>query len=80
MMLYSIVPPEVIWSPPPDGAGPVEDVALGPGMARALCAIAPDGTRTLQRLVSVNPRDYLRPQWQPGAVAPPAHAAPPRQP
>ncbi len=66
-MLFSIVPPEDVWSEPPavaqaavyrwirlSGGGLVQ---LSPG---------PDGYR-VARLVSPEPRDYLDPALQPGA-------------
>ena len=65
-MLFSIVPPEDVWSePPPDvAASPPQCVRLSEGCFVYVCR-APEGYRVM-RLVSSEPRHYLDPALQPG--------------
>lgn len=61
-------PPEVAWPAAPEEAGATRPVvALGPGRW-ALCRRAVDGTLRLERLLSTDPADFLRPEWWPGAT------------
>lgn len=63
-MLYSIVPPEVILDdsavPPPE----LREVDLAPG-ARLLLRRSPAGD-CVERVISTDPRHYLRPEFRPG--------------
>jgi len=69
MILYSVLPADLVWEDASRPAAPVYEVAL-PGNARLLLAPAgPLGWRVL-RLLSTEPRDYWVPQWQPGSYLP----------
>lgn len=41
-----------------------EEVSVGPAIL--VVARGTDGHSTITRVISPNPKDYLRPEWQPG--------------
>lgn len=63
MILYTIMPPEWVWSPPGE-AEATEVVAQG--TRQVVLARGTDGSRRVARLISTEPRDFLDPRWQPG--------------
>lgn len=82
MLIWTVMDPLAVgggaaWPPPdppwpgapsasdPEGAGPVV-LSLGGGR-QALCRREPDGRLRLERLLSTDPADFLRPEWVPGA-------------
>ncbi len=61
-MLWSIYPAEVIFGDP--SATPPEEVSVA-GRTFIVSRL-PDGGRRIERLISSDPSDYLRPEWTPG--------------
>ena len=67
-MIFTIMPPEDVWSEPTrrSEADAGDWVSL-PGRRMVCLRRGPDGYR-VERLVSLEPRDYLVPALQPGAL------------
>jgi hypothetical protein len=65
MILHTVMPPELVWSPQAE-AEPQETVVDGP--RQVVVARGRDGVRRVCRLISTEPRDFLDPRWQPGRV------------
>jgi hypothetical protein len=65
-MLYSIVPPEVIFGLPP--AAGTEAALREVPLARGGRLLLRRGTagECVERVISTDPRDFLRPELQPG--------------
>lgn len=65
MLIYSVVPPEVVFGQ--DGASPPvwEEVELAGG-GRVILRREPGGRAVVERVISTEPRDYLDPTLQPG--------------
>lgn len=71
-ILWSVIPLEVLYASTCD-ASAVETQEIQMGQARMVISSAPFGMAKVERLISPNPRDYLRPEWQPGALIPYPH-------
>jgi hypothetical protein len=65
--LWTIVPPEWVFGEP--GRSP-ETEEIEVGGARMVVTPLGRGQARVERLISPNPQDYLRPDWQPGSVVP----------
>ncbi len=63
MLLYSVQPPEVVWS---ESETPAPTVLEIPGNRRLIVERDPAGGWRVVRLSSTEPRDYLDPRWRPG--------------
>lgn len=63
-MLWTIVPADMLMDEDDD----VSVAEMSVGAATVVVHVGADGARRVQRLLSTNPADYLRPEWQPGAV------------
>lgn len=71
-MLFSIIPPEDVWAGAQDGgpaAGATQWLPIGRGAIVYLRQDPRHGI-CIERLISMEPRDYLDPRWQPGAPWP----------
>jgi hypothetical protein len=62
-MLHSVMPPEVVWWE----AGAEPELVMD-GLRRIWLRTGPDGCRRIERIASTEPRDYLDPSLQPGAI------------
>ncbi|NLG83493.1 MAG: ribonuclease [Firmicutes bacterium] len=67
MILYTIVPPEVVMAEDEDGEIALEEEVLLPGGARLLFRPDGKGRGIVSRLISTDPRDFLDPRFTPGA-------------
>lgn len=71
MMLYTIIPAEAIFdsesetSPLESSVGQVE---IKQGSVSLLTQPLPGGQYKIDRIISTDPQDYLRPEWQPGSI------------
>lgn len=65
-MTYWTVAPEE-WLVETDDA-PRSLMEMSVGRAHVVLERAPDGTARVQRILSTDPADYLRPELQPGAA------------
>lgn len=79
-MLYTIMPMEVVFGPPPGESQPevLSVVASVGGGVRALVQPLPDGRARLERLLSTDPADYLRSDLIPGTIVPRIDSGTPR--
>lgn len=70
-MLYTIIPIESIFdsdsenSIDKDSHGEVE---IEQGRASLLAQSLPGGQYKITRIISTDPQDYLKPEWQPGTI------------
>lgn len=64
MVLYTIIPPEEIFS---DDAEPAQ-IEASMGGIRVLVTPLGDGTARLERLLSTDPDHFLVPELQPGTI------------
>jgi hypothetical protein len=67
MLLYTIVPPEIIFEEEDNDELPPE-IEMKDGSVSLLCQMLPGGEIRINRVISSNPQDYLKPDWQPGSV------------
>jgi hypothetical protein len=68
-ILWSIIPTDILFAS--NGkADEVELQELQLGHATMVVSPAQFGMAKIERLISPNPRDYLKPEWQPGALIP----------
>lgn len=65
-VMYTLVSPSLWFAAPSDPAPVQAEVTLG--QRRLLLERGSDGAHRVARLISTDPRDYLDPRWQPGAV------------
>jgi hypothetical protein len=64
-MLYTPLAPEDVWGTMGEEGGVAWERRHG---RLCLARRAPDGTTTVERLFSTDPRDYLDPRFQPGTL------------
>jgi len=64
MVLYTIIPPEEIFS---DDAEPAQ-IEASVGGIRVLVTPLGDGTARVERLLSTDPDHFLMPQLRPGTI------------
>ncbi|MGQ9778900.1 MAG: YlzJ-like family protein [Bacillota bacterium] len=67
VVLYTIIPPEVVMAEDEAGEIPVEEEILLPGGVRLLFRSDGRGRWVVSRLLSTDPQDFLDPRWTPGA-------------
>ncbi|MFS8523545.1 MAG: YlzJ-like family protein [Limnochordales bacterium] len=67
-MLWTVMPMDVGMD---EDDAPASFVEMSVGRSRLVLEHGPDGTARVHRLLSTDPADYLRPEWQPGAAWPP---------
>lgn len=63
-MLWTVVPEQLIF----DEDDNFSVAEMNVGNVTVVVQVGADGSKRVQRLLSTNPRDYLRPEWQPGIV------------
>ena len=63
MMHYTLIDPQLIWATEKDKPVLVEKTLNG---VQVLLREETDETWSVQRIISTNPHDYLRPELQPG--------------
>lgn len=63
-VIWSAMPIEMIMQGTEPEAAPWVEIQIGSGVV--LVEPGGDGTGTVVRLISTNPRDYLDPRFQPG--------------
>lgn len=71
MMLYTIIPLEAIFDPETEtgsGESVVAEVEIKQGSVSLLAQPLPGGQYKINRIISTDPQDYLRPEWQPGSI------------
>lgn len=71
MMLYTIIPSEAIFDPESEiVANPSlpNEVEIKQGAVSLLTQQLPGGQYQINRIISTDPQDYLRPEWQPGSI------------
>lgn len=66
-LLWTIVPMEKVFADMSQAADPPLREISREGITMLVRA-GNEGTGTIERIISPNPQDYLKPQWQPGAV------------
>lgn len=70
-MLYTIIPFEAIFDPDLE-SGPLQssgdEVEIKQGSVSLLTQPLPGGQFKINRIISTDPQDYLRPEWQPGST------------
>lgn len=66
-MLWTIVPDDQLGDEEEED-GFLAEMSIGP--VTVVVHTDKQGRRQVHRLMSTNPRDYLRPEWQPGAPWP----------
>ncbi len=71
MMLYTIIPFEAIFdseteSGPPESSA--DEVVIKQGSVSLLTQALPGGQYKINRIISTDPEDYLKPEWQPGSI------------
>lgn len=66
MILYTVVPLEQIFAESSSPSAPLMHMDLG--RACLLLERIGDGRARVVRIISPNPNDYLRPQFQPGRI------------
>jgi len=64
-VLWTIVPIDVVMD---DEEAPASLFEMSVGPTRVLLERSADGTARVHRVLSTDPADYLRPEFQPGAV------------
>jgi ribosomal protein S12 len=68
-MLYTIIPVESIFESETDIQEDVHDeVEIGESGASLMVQSLPGGKYKVIRIISTDPQDYLKPQWQPGTI------------
>lgn len=66
MLLYTIVPPEMIFDESQEELP--QEIEIKDGSVSLLCQTFPGGEMRISRIISSNPQDYLKPGWQPGSI------------
>lgn len=70
-MLYTIVPLEIIFAdeePSIESIADHQEVELNQEGIRLMVQQSVSGQYKISRLISTNPQDYLRAEWQPGSI------------
>ncbi|MCL6547903.1 MAG: YlzJ-like family protein [Alicyclobacillus sp.] len=68
-VLWTIAPVDLVFAGVLENAGASwQEVRMGE--VTMLVSPAGDGMGRVERLISPNPQDYLRPEWQPGQFVP----------
>jgi hypothetical protein len=67
-LLWTALPVELVV----EGMEPVAEPTVEMAVEGRLLLVrpGPDGTGSVERLISCSPQDYLDPRWQPGARVP----------
>lgn len=70
MMLYTIIPLEAIFDPETETSSgeSTAEVEIKQGPVSLLAQPLPGGQYKINRIISTDPQDYLRPEWQPGSI------------
>lgn len=69
MLLYTIIPMETIFESETDNwEGSHNEIEMVQGRASLLVQSLPGGKYKVTRIISTDPQDYLRPEWQPGTI------------
>jgi hypothetical protein len=73
MMFYTIVPMEFIFGEDePEEEKPQknndDEIEIKKGSVSLMVQPHLPGQYKINRIISTNPRDYLRPDWQPGSI------------
>lgn len=70
-MLYTIIPSEAIFDSESETSAlesSVGQVEIKQGSVSLLTQPLPGGQYKIDRIISTDPQDYLRPEWQPGSI------------
>lgn len=67
-LLYTIMPFEVIFGDEAAEQEAAAEVELSIGEVRLLVQPLSGGRAVVNRIISTNPEDYLKPSWQPGSI------------
>jgi hypothetical protein len=69
MLLYTIIPTESIFESETDNQEDLHDeIEIIQGKASLLIQSLAGGKYKITRIISTDPQDYLRPEWQPGRI------------
>lgn len=68
MLLYTIVPNESIFDSEIDYNGGQQEMEIALGQASLLVQSLPGGRYKINRIISTDPQDFLKPEWQPGTI------------
>lgn len=71
MILYTVIPPELIFDEEPDcnnNNNSHNEVEIKHGSVSLLVEPTAGGQGKVTRVISTDPQDYLKPEWQPGTV------------
>lgn len=72
MFLYTIVPIEYIFGEMEDDGDysqeKFHEVEIKKGQTSIMCQSLPSGEMRVNRIISTNPQDYLKTDWQPGSI------------
>lgn len=71
MMLYTIIPSEAIFDSATETSSvesAAAEVEIKQGSVSLLAQPLPGGQYKINRIVSTDPQDYLKPEWQPGSI------------
>lgn len=68
MLLYTIIPMESIFESETDNQEDFHEIEIMQGQASLLIQSISGGKYKITRIISTDPQDYLRPEWQPGTI------------
>ncbi|NLY75843.1 MAG: hypothetical protein GX075_11165 [Firmicutes bacterium] len=69
MFLYTIISPEAIFDESGSETGVAQnEVEIRRGETSLVAQALPDGQFKITRIISTDPQDYLKPEWQPGTI------------
>ena len=74
IFLYTIIPVEYIFDEEENNnqisQEKFQEIQVKKGQASIMCQSLPGGEMKVTRVISTNAQDYLKPEWQPGAILP----------
>ncbi len=68
MLLYTVIPIESIFDSDSNNESPPDEVEIDQGRTSLLAQSLPGGQYKITRIISTDPQDYLKPEWQPGTI------------
>ncbi|TCL61545.1 YlzJ-like protein [Hydrogenispora ethanolica] len=68
MLLYTVIPPELIFEDDSGENSPCEPVEVKKGAVSLMVQPLSAGQGRITRVISTDPQDFLNPEWQPGTI------------
>jgi hypothetical protein len=71
MILYTIIPLEAVFDWETENGFhefSTDEVLIKQGSVSLLTQPLPGGQYKINRIISTDPQDYLKPEWQPGSI------------